>query len=833
MKKILAIAVALVLLIGLIPIAGMMNAAAEEITFDFGANGSATHADGNKLGASKSYTSGSYTLALTGMANVYGPAYDAKGNSCIKLGASSKAASITFTAPDDVTSVKIYAAKYKTNTTKLKVNGTTHTLSKNSNNGEYDEITVDTSSSKTVKIETVSGGYRAMINTIVFVTGGDGDISEGTTTTTKPVVIYNTPEEILNAAEALASGEYLSDSHEYTLTGVITKVDSAYSNYRNVTVTMKVDGTEKTISCYRLTGTGANKIAVGDTITVKGAITKYNTTVRFGEGCQLASYTLLPRDPADPIEIPEGAIVTTFEFGANGAATHEDGDALSATKSYTSGDYTLALTGVTKVYGGAFDAKGNSCLKLATGSVGASFSFTVPDDVVKVIVKVAGYKDYPAKVKFNDVEKTIVTTLSNDGEYTEIEVDTTENKTVTIATSASNYLRAMIDSITYVAVEQEAVPTITDLEINTDSAFYDEETKTFFLGKEEPLVITLIGENFNLLENIRYEESNLLLAFPGVYQPIAIEDFGGYAVIVSDTEIRMTIAYESIEDMLEMHIGALGYSNDNGETEVDSGYFLDVIYYPSFTGRDLTLSDDLDVGFHLNIPEDYNADDMKVVFEVEGKTTEAPVVADADGKYVIHLEVPAKDMTTPITAKLVDSLGVEYAVIYTTVSEYCEDILNDYVTGVTPEDQAVAEAMLNYGAMAQLYFDHNTDTLANGGYETDLNAADVSAVAPLSISGNADTFLGASLVLKSKIIVRLYFSEAVEGAKQNTNGWYVDVEGIGAGDLNTVQTVTVGEATFNFSVLSFAKTVIEGAYEADFQNLMKALVLYSAAVEDM
>ena len=844
MKKILAIAVALVLLIGLIPVATMMNATAEEVwtlvtdasTLKAGDKlVIACNSKGMVAGAfsSKYFTNVSATFSADKSTLTALPATAIT----FTLGGSSGAWTLTESATSKL--VGTSAAK----TLKLGSGTTTWTIaiaSKNatiqSTNTSYGWIQFNASAPRFLNYasnQTAIQLYR--LETTGGDEGGDNDASDATTTTTTtkpPAVIYNTPEEILNAAEALASGEYLSDSHEYTLTGVITEVDSEYSSYRNVTVTMKVDGTEKTISCYRLTGTGANKIAVGDTITVKGAITKYNTTVQFGEGCQLASYTLLPRD-SDSIEIPEGAIVTTFEFGANGAATHDDGDALSATKSYTSGDYTLALTGVTKVYGGAFDAKGNSCLKLATGSAGASFSFTVPDDVVKVIVKVAGYKDYPAKVKFNDVEKTIVTTLSNDGEYTEIEVDTTENKTVTIATSASNYLRAMIDSITYVAVEQEAVPTITDLKINTDSAFYDEETKTFFLGKEDPLVITLIGENFNLLADIPYEESNLLLVFPEVYQPIAIEEFGGYAVIVSDTEIQMTLAYESIEHELETYIGALGYSNNSGETEVDSGYFLDVIYYPSFTGRDLTLSDDLDVGFHLNIPEDYDADDMKVVFEVEGKTTEAPVVADADGKYVIHLEVPAKDMTTPITAKLVDSLGVEYAVIYTTVSEYCEDILNDYVTGVTPEDQAVAEAMLNYGAMAQLYFDHNTDTLANGGYETDLNAADVSAVAPLSISGNADTFLGASLVLKSKIIVRLYFSEAVEGAKQNTNGWYVDVEGIGAGDLNTMQTVTVGEATFNFSVLSFAKTVIEGAYDADFQNLMKALVLYSAAVEDM
>ena len=137
-------------------------------TFDFGANASATHVDGNSLGSSKSYTSGSYTLSLASMSNVYGPAYDAKGNSCIKLGASSKAGSLKFTVGDDVTEVVIYIAKYKSNTSKITVNGTSYTLAKNSNDGAYDVITIDTSVNKTVTITTVSGGYRCMLNTIEF-----------------------------------------------------------------------------------------------------------------------------------------------------------------------------------------------------------------------------------------------------------------------------------------------------------------------------------------------------------------------------------------------------------------------------------------------------------------------------------------------------------------------------------------------------------------------------------------------------------------------------------------------------------------------------------------
>ena len=105
---------------------------------------------------------------MTGLSKVYGPAYDAKGNSCIKLGTSKLIGTLTFTVPDNVTKVVIYVAKYKANNTKINVNGTDYTLSKNSDNGAYDAIEVDTSSTKSVTLKTVASTYRCMINSIEF-----------------------------------------------------------------------------------------------------------------------------------------------------------------------------------------------------------------------------------------------------------------------------------------------------------------------------------------------------------------------------------------------------------------------------------------------------------------------------------------------------------------------------------------------------------------------------------------------------------------------------------------------------------------------------------------
>ena len=71
------------------------NAADTVITFTFGANGSASHADGSSK-TTYSETVGDYTLSITGGSSFYTGARDAKGNSAVKLGTSSKTGGFSF-----------------------------------------------------------------------------------------------------------------------------------------------------------------------------------------------------------------------------------------------------------------------------------------------------------------------------------------------------------------------------------------------------------------------------------------------------------------------------------------------------------------------------------------------------------------------------------------------------------------------------------------------------------------------------------------------------------------------------------------------------------------
>ena len=142
-------------------------------TFNLGSNGAASHNDGTES-SSQSFTANGYTLNISAT-NAYFNARDAKGNSCIKLGSSKKIGSLQFTVPTNVNSVELHIAKYKDKDSAVKINGTQYSITKNSNNGQYDVITVDTSSSKSVSLTTVTNLYRVMINTIVFHSGAGGN----------------------------------------------------------------------------------------------------------------------------------------------------------------------------------------------------------------------------------------------------------------------------------------------------------------------------------------------------------------------------------------------------------------------------------------------------------------------------------------------------------------------------------------------------------------------------------------------------------------------------------------------------------------------------------
>ena len=279
--------------------------------------------------------------------------------------------------------------------------------------------------------------------------------------------------------EALAQ----KDGKNVSITGTVTVINTEWSEqYKNISVTI-TDENGKSILLFRLSA----NVGIGDLITVNGTMATHDDIREIAQGgiaveiiphvC--SEFTELTCTEASKCKLcgkvneeapghnyvnhkcsvcgKRETVVTnvaTFDFGENGTNTqHVDGNSLGASKSYTVGNYTLALTGMSSVYGPAYDLQHNSAIKLGTSSKTGTFSFTVPDDVTKVVIYVAGYKANKASVVVNGITYEISTT-SNNGEYTAIEVDTSVTKTVAFATNSSPDERAMVNTIEFYA-EQE------------------------------------------------------------------------------------------------------------------------------------------------------------------------------------------------------------------------------------------------------------------------------------------------------------------------------------------------------------------------------------------
>lgn len=397
MKKLISIFACVCLLLTAIIIPA--SAATTEIVFDFGANGSTGHVDGNDIGSSKSYTSGDYTLSITNASKCYDGAKDETGISALKMGTTSVVGTFSFTAPDDVTSVIIKVAKYKAKNTIVKINGTEHTITTSSNDGAYTAITVDTTSTKAITVETVSGKTRCMIDSITFVipeatggeTGGEGGDEPActhTSTSTEPngdethkvvcgdcgetvsaavdcadadvngkcdvcggdVAIPTpdpTPDSTLTIVEAIALGETKEhNTYTYGKYYVVGVVESVYNTQYGNMYIVDENGNRLTVyGTYDATGENgyaamANAPVAGDTVKLYGKIGYYSSSA------QMKNAWIIEVTPG------EGEEPENNDPAADSVLTIEQALALGATKThntYTENKYYV--TGViTEIY---------------------------------------------------------------------------------------------------------------------------------------------------------------------------------------------------------------------------------------------------------------------------------------------------------------------------------------------------------------------------------------------------------------------------------------------------------------------------------------------------
>ena len=233
---------------------------------------------------------------------------------------------------------------------------------------------------------------------------------------------------------------------------------------------------------------------------------------------------------------------------------------------------------------------------------------------------------------------------------------------------------------------------------------------------------------------------------------------------------------------------------------------------------------------------------------VELGTVAAEATGTRAGWYKVTFNVAAKEMTDAITADILND-GVVIATATESVKTYATKAKEYYKDNTNLV--ALLDAMLNYGAAAQLEFEYREETLASTVNLTEKFANTTVAVenAPtITKDEEFDTtkvdLSQVSLLLKEDTVLRLYLKTGkdvdlttykvtpalVEGKK------YAEVPSISAQNLEERQTFTIADKdgkmiTVEYSPLDYAKAVAASSDDADLVNVAKALYEYYVCAE--
>lgn len=287
----------------------------------------------------------------------------------------------------------------------------------------------------------------------------------------------------------------------------------------------------------------------------------------------------------------------------------------------------------------------------------------------------------------------------------------------------------------------------------------------------------------------------------------------------------------------------------------------------SLYGRSITLKDNIDVNYYMEMSDSVFEHDAYLEFKIGGQTYKLNVCDAAEvnenGKtlYKFSCPVNAAQMSDIIETRIVIDNKTEEEYSYS-VKEYATEFLsksNEYPA----ETIKLVKALLNYGTAAQNFFKYNTDKPANAGLsDTDKAIANADFAAYKAViktdsansQSNGLTYYGSSLICKSEMTVRHYFmvnegcdinnykfsyvnadgNEVSLTSKKASDGVYcVDINGIMARNLNSNYACKVTGKNkacifeLDYGPFSYSQKVINSGNSSDeLKNLVNALYWY-------
>ena len=278
------------------------------------------------------------------------------------------------------------------------------------------------------------------------------------------------------------------------------------------------------------------------------------------------------------------------------------------------------------------------------------------------------------------------------------------------------------------------------------------------------------------------------------------------------------------------------------------------VYTAQWKSISTTLGGNIGLNFYVQLSVDaVNDPETYVQFTFGDKVVKVPmaeaVEAPEKGELVYRFtcDLTAKNMADEVTAQVFSSVGAVGTSKSMDVATYANWVIDNYSDAETVE---LMKAMLNFGASAQVLFNHNADNLANADLaEADKVLTDVDASAyERTITGSEEgiELKSVSLLLDSNTDVRFYFvltgEKTIDAYTFVVNGeevtpvekdgkYYVEVTGIAAHKLGQMNTVTVGGLTVEYAALSYVHTALKVSTDEAVLNMVKALYAYAMAAE--
>ena len=287
----------------------------------------------------------------------------------------------------------------------------------------------------------------------------------------------------------------------------------------------------------------------------------------------------------------------------------------------------------------------------------------------------------------------------------------------------------------------------------------------------------------------------------------------------------------------------------------------------SLYGRSITLKDNIDVNYYMEMSDSVFEHDAYLEFKIGGQTYKLNASDAAEvnenGKILYKFSCPvnAAQMSDTIETRIVIDNKTEEEYSYS-VKEYATELLsksNEYPA----ETIKLVKALLNYGTAAQNFFKYNTGKPANAGLsDTDKAVANADFAAYKAViktdsansQSNGLTYYGSSLICKSEMTVRHYFmvnegcdinnykfsyvnadgNEVSLTPKKASDGVYcVDINGIMARNLNSNYACKVTGKNkacifeLDYGPFSYSQKVINSGNSSDeLKNLVNALYWY-------